>query len=112
MDNTTWVQRHSLNSDATTLGDIDGDGGRRADLVVNFAGAGTWILFNNSTWSQLSADVTPTKMTTADLDGNGQADLLLNLTGLGVWVWMNNTEGIQLHPADAEDMVAGPFDNN
>ena len=61
-------------------GDPDGNG--RDEVVFNFTGAGTWVWWNNASWSLLHA-LNPTLMTSADLDDSGHDDLVLDFPGAG-----------------------------
>ena len=104
-----YAQIHPASPEAMAAGDVDGSG--RADLILDFPGAGVWIWLNNSAWVQLHpANVAA--MATGDLDGNGQAEVILDFLAAGTWVRLNNSSWVQLHPARPTQMTTGDLDGN
>ena len=104
-----YAQIHPASPEAMAAGDVDGSG--RADLILDFPGAGVWIWLNNSAWVQLHpANVAA--MATGDLDGNGQAEVILDFPAAGTWVRLNNSSWVQLHPARPTQMTTGDLDGN
>jgi bilirubin oxidase len=83
------------------------------DLVVNFGPTyGTWVYYNNATWTQLHT-LSPESMTTADLDGNGISDLVMDFgPAHGIWVYSNNTNWAQIHNISPESITSADLDNN
>ena len=90
MNNSTWVQLHTLSPELITCGDMDGNG--QEDVIVDFGpGIGLVVRMNNSTWVQLHT-LSPELITCGDMDGNGQEDVIVDFgPGIGLWVRMNNT---------------------
>jgi hypothetical protein len=48
MNNSTWVQLHTLSPEIITTGDLDVGG--QEDVIIDFGVHGTWVRMNNSTW--------------------------------------------------------------
>ena len=76
MNNSTWVQLHTLSPETMTTGDIDGGGSGRRHFRFWWP-AGTWVRMNNSTWVQLHT-LSPEAMTTGDIDGGGKDDIIID----------------------------------
>ena len=77
------------NPTAVAAGNIDGDTGRKADLIVNFPGYGVWTYSTTAGWVQLHP-LDAFDIQTGDFDGNGQDDIVLNFAGQGIWIRSNN----------------------
>ena len=90
MNNSTWIQLHTLSPDTVTTGDIDGSG--QDDVIIDYGpGHGIWILMNNSTWIKLHT-LSPETVTTGDMDGNGLDDVIIDFGDpYGISVLMNNS---------------------
>ena len=87
-------------------GNIDGDAGGKADLVVNFPGFGVWAFMNNASWVQLHGLNSPV-MTTGDIDGNGVSELVAFFPGYGIYALKNfsTRTWTGIHPLPPELMV-------
>ena len=89
--------------------DLDGNG--VDEVIVDFPGAGIWVLKNNANWIRLHVS-SPTRMAVGDLDGNGRADVTFDFPGAGLWTWRNDSEWRQLHASSSSSMVVGDLDGN
>jgi predicted NUDIX family NTP pyrophosphohydrolase len=105
------MQLHPAAAAGFVTGNIDGDVAGRADLVINFPGAGVWAFVNNAAWVQLHGLNAPV-IATGDIDGNGQADVILSFPGFGIWVYRNQTTWMQVHGFTPEAFVAGRLNAN
>jgi hypothetical protein len=106
-----WTPLLASNATAVAIGNVDGDLLNKADVVVSFAGFGTWVWLNNSTWVQIHG-LAASLLVTSHLDGNALADVVLVFPGFGLWAYMNNGGFVPLHPADPQAVVAGRFDGS
>ena len=81
---TGWTQLHYLDATDILTADLDGNG--QDDIIVNFPGAGLWVRYNNTTWSQLNA-LNSTALGAGNIDGDAgrKADLIVSFAGYGVW---------------------------
>jgi hypothetical protein len=83
-----------------------------ADVVINFAGFGLWLLQADDTWRQIHG-LSPVATATGDFDGNGRDDLLVNFgPGIGVYAWMNHSTWVFVHSLSPTHMVVADTDNN
>ena len=102
-----FAQIHALSPEEMATGDVDGSG--QADLILDFPGAGVWILLDNTSWIQLhTANVTA--ITTGDIDGNGQSEVILDFPAFGTWIHLNNSSWVQLHPLSPTQLTTGDLD--
>jgi len=109
MNNSTWVQLHTLSPESMVTGDIDVNG--QDEVIIDFGETyGIWLRMNNSTWVQLHT-LSPESMVTGDIDGGGQDDVIIDFgEPHGIWVLMNNSSWIQLHTLSPESLVTGDID--
>ncbi|OAD19111.1 Na-Ca exchanger/integrin-beta4 domain protein [Candidatus Thiomargarita nelsonii] len=109
VNNSTWVQLHTLSPESMVTGDIDVNG--QDEVIIDFGETyGIWLRMNNSTWVQLHT-LSPESMVTGDIDGGGQDDVIIDFgEPYGIWVLMNNSSWIQLHTLSPESLVTGDID--
>ncbi|MCP4261686.1 MAG: hypothetical protein GY774_29915, partial [Planctomycetes bacterium] len=111
MNDSTWMQLHTLSSETVTTGDMDGSG--QDDVIIDFGpGYGIWALMNLSTWVKIH-DVSPEIIVTGDMDGNGQDEVILDGGDLyGIWIVMNNSTWVKLIDVSPEIIETGDTDGN
>ncbi len=111
MNNSDWVQLHSLSPKSMVTADIDASG--QDDVIIDFGTQyGIWVWMNNNDWVQLHS-LSPKSMVTADIDVNGQDDVIIDFgTQYGIWVRMNNSDWVQLHSLSPKSMVTGDIDGS
>ena len=111
-DGAEWIQMHYANTSGAGIGvgDIDGDVGGKADVIINFTGFGVWAFMNGVGWVPVHPRDVSSILTT-DLDGNGRDDVVLSFPGAGVWAFVNNTSWIQLLTNNPEALAAGRIDS-
>ncbi len=97
MNDSTWVQLHTLSPEAMIAGDLDGDG--NDEVIIDFGEPyGIWIRMNNSTWVQLHT-LSPETMATGDIDGGGKDDVVIDFGAPSdFWIRMNNSTWSALPP--------------
>ena len=80
------------------------------DLVLSFAGLGSWKWMNNNNWERLHAEEAES-LATGDLDDNGRSDSIVDFgPDLGVWKWMNDAAWVKLHGRSPTLMITGDLD--
>jgi len=104
-----WGQIHNANPLNMATADVDGDG--LAEIVVNFPGAGIWMLSNGTIWTRLHP-FNASDMAAGDLDGNGLADLIFDFPGFGVFALYNNTNWMRIFYLDSVGLTTGNLDND
>ncbi len=111
MNNSAWVQLHTLSPESMVTGDIDGNG--QDDVIIDFGTQyGIWLRMNNSSWVQLHT-LSPESMVTGDIDGGSQDEVIIDFgEPHGIWVLMNNSSWVQLHTLSPESMVTGDIDGS
>lgn len=105
----TWQPLHGLSPTRLTRGDLDGNG--RADLVMTFAGLGTWAYMNNASWTQLHP-FDAGLIETGDVDGNGRDDVVVTFSGFGSWIRYDSGGWMQLNSLTPTVIAVGNIDGS
>jgi len=98
------------------VGDFDGDG--TDELAVDFGASGVY-LWDNSTWTMLSA-LNTESMQAADTDGDSVDEIILDFGTLGLFIWdggsVSQVSGVNIDvyaagdvDADGSDEIVGDF---
>jgi len=83
MNNSTWVQLHTLSPDSMVTGYLDNNA--QADVIIDFGPGfrkGIWARMNNSTWVQLHT-LSSESMVTGNIDGQPSVDQIDTTTQEG-----------------------------
>jgi hypothetical protein len=88
-------------------GDLDGNG--IDDIVFDFGSYGTYVFYNNSSWTKLHS-LSPAFMATGDLDGEGYDDVIAVFEGYGTYVYYNNSVWTKLHSLSPTLITTGDMD--
>jgi len=87
------------------VGDFDGDG--TDELAVDFGASGAY-LWDNNTWTQLSAFNTES-LTAAAMDGDGVDEIIMDLGALGLYLW-DSGSATQISGVNVDVYAAGDVD--
>lgn len=107
----TWYFLSPTVATGIVLGNIDGDAGGRADVVINLPGQGLMAFLNAGSWVQLHF-LTAAAMAAGDIDGNGTDDLVVSFTPYGLWTRRNGPNWAQIHVLNPEAFVTGRMNAN
>ncbi len=111
-NNTAFEVLHGGTAGLLATGNIDGDAGGKADVVVDLGAGGLWVRLNDSTWKPLAA-LSAQSMATGDLDGNGQDEIVAGFgPGQGLFIYRNNTAFEPLLATSAEVVVTANMDGD
>ena len=91
MNNTTWVKQHDQSTSGMATGNLDGDAGGKAELILNLGSgtqSGLWVKYNNSTWTQINTATIIEQVVSGDFDNDGKDDLAVDFgPGFGVFTY-------------------------
>lgn len=104
-----WLPVHHANPSKMMAVDVDGND--LADLVVEFPGAGIWLLSDSTVWTSVHF-LNSSDMAVGDLDGNGLDDLIFTFPGYGVYALFNRSMWMALHHLPSAGLVVGDLDKD
>jgi hypothetical protein len=107
LNGSAWTFLHPATPLRMTIADVDNSG--RADIAIDFPGAGVWLYKDLTSWTQLHP-MGVQLLTAGDFDNDGKADLLMSFSGAGTYERLNDTSWGLVHALIPDQAVTGRID--